>query len=240
VKPEELKRRADNLFAEVFRLGERVEIQSRYIDTVERRLREALGAAGLQSVVVEIADAIPSPAPGAGAAAAEPSIRDRHFPIVSDDLLVHDSWWPRRKAGARPLVPNAGWQNYTLHKRARKVVGVSACGLPRVLLETTLATIAAQQSRLRDFIPFFLTDSTDFDIFRRYGFVWEYFPGPAERERYAGSQSWAEYAALRRALLVRKWGLDQIIVIGPSEFGRPQQEAEERERSGAEAPAPAE
>jgi hypothetical protein len=187
---------------------------------------------------VDIADAIPPLA--AEPTSAQPPTSCQPFPTVSDDLLVHDSWWPRRKAGARPLVPNAGWQNYTLHKRASKVVGVSVCGLPQVLLEATVAMIAAQQSKLRDFIPLFLTDSTDFGVFRRYGFVWEYLPGPAERERCAGARRWPEYAALRRALLVRKWGLDQIIVIGSSEFGLLRQETEERGLSSAEAGVPTE
>jgi hypothetical protein len=183
---------------------------------------------------VDIADAIPPLAAGPPRSAKPPTSCQR-YPTVSDDLLVHGSWWPRRKARARPLVPNAGWQNYTLHKRAPKVVGVSVCGLPHVLLEATLATIAAQQSKLRDFIPLFLTDSTDFEAFRRHGFVWEYLPGPAERQRCAGARRWPEYAALRRALLVRKWGLDQIIVIGSSEFGLLRQKAEEGRDSSAQA-----
>jgi hypothetical protein len=99
------------------------------------------------------------------------------------------------------------------------VLGVSVCGLSRSVLEPLVDTIAAQQTALRDFIPVFLTDSMDFEVFRRHGFVCEYFPDAAERARYGGAVDWAEYGRRRRDLVTRKWRLDEIVVIGSLEFG---------------------
>jgi hypothetical protein len=72
-------------------------------------------------------------------------------------------------------------KNYALHGRVDKVVGVSVCGLLRPVLAGIVDSIAAQQARSRDFVPVFLTDSTDFDLFRRHGFVFEYLPNCGAR-----------------------------------------------------------
>ena len=143
--------------------------------------------------------------------------RDTTAPL--EEYRPEAGWWPRADNAERPLAPTAGWRNYTLQMRNPKVIGVSVCGMSRAVLDATVSAIADQQDRLRDFIPVFLTDSTDFDIFRRHGFVWEYFPGPVERARYGGTMDWAAYAAGRRRLLMRKWGLSRVVSIGAVEFG---------------------
>lgn len=230
-----------SLRAELNRLRERVETQARYTDVIERKLREAMKRSGAGTPSVEVADPIlplnggirlpatqsegpaatfDSRSPGARAAAAG----------------TDESWWPRGERSARPLVPNAGWQNHALHGRVTKVVGISVCGLPRAVLEGVIDSIAAQQGRLRDFAPVFLTDSTDFDLFRRHGFVFEYLPAPDRRAGCSGTATWDDYAAQRRALLERKWGMDHVICFGPSEFGRPAAETSVSPAAGAALP----
>jgi hypothetical protein len=211
-----------SLEAELGRLGERFEKQARYIEVIERKLRDMLEGAGVASVTVTLADPL-VPLNGGVSLSTEAEDGERPYqtfgPVASPPATDGD-WWPRPEAALRPLLPNAGWRNYALRGRAAKVVGVSVCGLPPAILESTVAAIAAQQDLLRDFIPLFLTDSADFDVFRRHGFVWEYFPCAAERARYGGATGWAAYAASRRSLLQRKWGLDDVVCIGPAEFGR--------------------
>jgi hypothetical protein len=90
--------------------------------------------------------------------------------------------------------------------------------LTKTVLGSVVETIVGQQTLLRDFIPVFLTDSVDFEVFRRHGFVWEYFPDAEERARYDGTLSWAAYGAVRRELLRRKWGLDEVVAIGAVPF----------------------
>jgi hypothetical protein len=100
------------------------------------------------------------------------------------------------------------------------VIGVSICGLPEAIVGQIVRSVAEQQERLQDFVPIFLTDSTDFQVFRRHGFVFEYFPNEKQRAAYGGSVSWSEYGRQRRELLERKWGIAQTISFGPTEFGR--------------------
>jgi hypothetical protein len=243
----DVAREAQSLEAELGRLGERFEKQTRYVEVLERKLRGMLEETGVASLSVTLADPLPA-LDGGVSLASDPGEGEppyQAFPASGETAdkapATDDSWWPRPEAARRPLEPNAGWRNYALHGHVAKVVGVSVCGLSRPVLESTVAAIAGQQDLLRDFIPVFLTDCTEFDVFRRHGFVWEYFPGPAERARYGGDRSWADYAARRRALLERKWGLDEVICIGPAEFGRIEAAADaepQAERLAAPAPAP--
>jgi len=212
------------LYAEVYRLAERNETLIRYVEVLERKLDALTAEAGMAPLTITVADAIGPVARRVSrrtSASAEDKRRVSSLARAKAprETSIDTPWWPTRSTAAAPLVPAAGWRNYTLQKRNAKVVGVSVCGMLRPMLESVVAAVSDQQDRLRDFIPVFLTDSTDFDVFRRYGFVWEYFPGPAARPRYNGTTSWTHYAASRRRLLTRKWNFDHVICIGATEFG---------------------
>jgi hypothetical protein len=212
------------LHAEVYRLAEANETLARYVEVLERKLDELLAKAGLGPLTITVADAITPVSRHPKRAIAPPPENVQSSPALSAATTPRESaldtdWWPTRSRAVVPLIPAAGRRNYTLQKRNVKVVGVSVCQMPRETLESVVAAISDQQDRLRDFIPVFLTDSTDFDVFRRYGFVWEYFPGLSARARYNGTTSWANYAAARRQLLTRKWNFDHVICIGATEFG---------------------
>jgi hypothetical protein len=216
-------RKFERLATELRRLSERTEQQTRYIESLEGRLRAALDRSRSAPATVHVADPIP-PLRSKNVAPRAPARRRRGSPGIivaerTDAPPEEASWWPRFSPDPRSLVPNAGWRNYTLRERGAKIVGVSVCGMPRAALEAAVAAVADQQSLLRDFIPVFLTDSPDFDVFRRRGFVWEYFPGPAARAGYEGATGWAAYGRARRALVERKWGLKHVIRIGPADFG---------------------
>jgi hypothetical protein len=213
-----------SLRAELNRVSERIESQARYTWVLERKLREAMKRAGLASLTVEVFDQI-LPSKGGVSLTVRPDAAEQAAfgacsqPVAAVRVDRGASWWPTaEKTSRRPLVPNAGWQNYGLNGRVGRVIGISVCGLPRESLEAIVSMIADQQTECRGFVPIFLTDSTDFDVFRDYGFVFEYLPSTAKQAAYAGTKSWADYAAERRALLERKWGLARIIRFGPHEF----------------------
>jgi glycosyltransferase involved in cell wall biosynthesis len=210
-----------SLRAQLNRLSERIENQARYASVLEQKLRAATKLAGLASPLVEVFDPIP-PLRGGVSPPARPEAAGRAVfrpAVAAARIDAGASWWPTvEKTNRRPLVPNAGWRNYTLNGRVGKVIGISVCGLPRESLESIVSMIAAQQTECRGFIPVFLTDSTDFDVFRGHGFVFEYLPSLAKQAAYAGTKNWAEYAAERSAFLERKWGLTRIIRFGPHDF----------------------
>jgi hypothetical protein len=87
-------------------------------------------------------------------------------------------------------------------------------------MEPLVEFIEQHQSQDRSFVPVFLTDSTAAHVFRSRGFIFEYLP-PLHRVRLRGSKPWADYAAERRRLLARKWGMADIITFGDVTFGRP-------------------
>ncbi|HLB79991.1 MAG TPA: hypothetical protein VJJ77_05765, partial [Dongiaceae bacterium] len=97
------------------------------------------------------------------------------------------------------------------------MLGIAVCGLGRIEREAVVDLIDRQQRSSRDFIPVFLTDSTDFEPFRSRGYVFEYLP-PPPRRRLRGTASWREYAAERLELLRRKWNIAQVVTFGPHEF----------------------
>jgi len=199
-----MSERASELRAELRRLRERVEYQHRRNAATERRLRDAMAKAGLAAETVE---ALP-PAPRARTPSQPPRPRapmpDRAF-------------WPSRMQERKALVPTPGLANYSLKGEPLKVIGVSVCGFGRADLEKVVDMVSRQQEKNRDFAPVFLTDSTEFDVFRRHGFVFEYMPPPAQQPE--GTEAWDSYAEGRLQLIKRKWNLAQIITFGPEEFG---------------------
>jgi len=188
-------------------LRERVESQNCHIATLERQLRALLTTTGLGPVSVQAH----APAESAKRWRARPAARkpapDREF-------------WPTPEDVSRPLVPPPGLRAYALKGVPLKVIGISVCGFSREEIEPLVEFIEQHQSQDRSFIPVFLTDSTAANIFRSRGFVFEYLP-PPDRVRLRGSKAWADYAAERRRLLARKWGMADIITFGDVAFGRP-------------------
>ena len=194
------------LMKEVRSLRERVESQNCHIATLERQLRTLLGATGLGPVSVQ-----------AHAPAVARCWRAKPAPRMP---APDRAFWPTPNDEARPLAPAPGLRAYALKGTPLKAIGISVCGFSRGEIQSIVDFIEQHQSRDRQFVPVFLTDSIDANIFRCRGFVFEYLP-PPDRVRLRGSKSWADYAAERRRLLARKWGMADIITFGEVEFGRP-------------------
>ena len=100
------------------------------------------------------------------------------------------------------------------------MIGMSVCGFARENLEMIVDMVENKQQRGRDFIPVFLTDSMEFDVFRARGFAFEYLPSSSSH-RFAGTRPWPVYANRRLQLLVQKWNFARVITFGPEEFGCP-------------------
>jgi len=195
------------LMREVRALRERVEGQNCHIATLERQLRTLLATTGLGPASVQ--------------AHAAPALPKRWRATPAPRMPAPDrAFWPTAEEDSRPLAPAPGLRAYALKGAPLKVIGISVCGFGRAEIEPIVEFVEQHQSRDRRFVPVFLTDSTEANIFRRRGFVFEYLP-PPERVRLRGSTSWADYAAERRRLLARKWGMADIITFGNVAFGRP-------------------
>ncbi|MHA1563958.1 MAG: hypothetical protein ACTSX7_01485 [Alphaproteobacteria bacterium] len=206
--------------ATVRKLRHHVESQARHIEIIERRLRQTMADAGLQSDTVERLPDLPRRPITQfqqrvwNKVAGEPETNPSHEAQVPDA-----GWWPRRDDAGPALTPTPGWNCYELANQTGKVLGISVFGLESQKLSEILALIANQQRKTRDFTPVFLTSSTAFHLFRRYGFVFEYLPPAARRENVAGQQNWHDYAAGRLEFVCRKWGINRIVCFGTQAIG---------------------
>ncbi len=202
-----MKNQSPNLSKEVHSLRERIENQSCHIAILERQLRTVLSAAGIGPATVE-------------AHPAETKAR-RWSDVPAPRAPEADrGYWPTPESDGRFLRPAPGHRAYAVKGTPFKVIGISVCGFARQEIEHIVGLVEQHQDEVRNFVPVFLTDSTEAMIFRSRGFVFEYLP-PVDRVKLAGSKPWAEYAAERRRLVARKWGMADIITFGELEFGRP-------------------
>ncbi len=207
-----MKNNSPALTRELSALRERVESQNCHIATLERQLRTLLGTTGLGPVSVE---------------AHAPSANQRRWRAkpAARKPAPDRGFWPTPEDDSRSLVPAPGLRAYALKGAPLKVIGISVCGFNREEIEPLVEFIEQHQSQDRSFIPVFLTDSTAANVFRRRGFVFEYLP-PPNRVRLRGSKPWADYAAERRRLVAKKWGMADIITFGDVTFGRPKDPVE--------------
>jgi hypothetical protein len=115
---------------------------------------------------------------------------------------------PQRHLGGQP--PLRARSNKRPKSRAviAVVVGLEPDALGRVL--DLLSASTARQ----DVEPVLLTDCDAFELFRDRGLVFEYLPGPAQRQRFAPELDWDLYLLRRLALIRRKWQPVKIITFG--------------------------
>lgn len=202
--------------SEAKQLREHVQIQSRHADVVEAHLMRLLDELGLKSETLQVFHEFEPLGEG---------VNLKHFPATDRPYTdapppapqradTDNEWWPSNRKPANYLVPNAGWLNHSVQGTTTLVYGISLFGVATEEMEKVVEQISAQQAIREDFVPLFITDSTDFHMFRKYGYVFEYFPSPEKQHVVVGSVSWQEYAQKRLDLLIRKWGIVNMINIG--------------------------
>lgn len=87
------------------------------------------------------------------------------------------------------------------------VLGVNPAYLAEII-QTTSAKFAARYRLV------FLTDSSEFGVFRKYEAIFEYFTPLLEQRLHAAVMPWPSYITERWALLVAKWRPVHIIAYG--------------------------
>lgn len=113
---------------------------------------------------------------------------------------------------APPLRPSPGWENLSLADKPCKVIGYLAFGFGPAELERIVDMVSREQRRLQNFVPLFITDSLQFDLFRVRGYVVEHIPAGDPLNYGAGLG-----IALRRRMqtIVQKWGVGAVVQFGP-------------------------
>ena len=98
---------------------------------------------------------------------------------------------------------------------ARAVVLVTVLGLSRDALEEVVELVV-KESQARPITPVFITDSLEFDPFRRRRLAFEYLPDRATRARFAPDLDWDLYERRRYGLLRDKWRPSSLVSFGRS------------------------
>jgi glycosyltransferase involved in cell wall biosynthesis len=110
-----------------------------------------------------------------------------------------------------PLRPSPGWENLSLADKPCKVIAYLAFGFARDELERIVEMVSREQRRLQNFVPLFITDSLQFDVFRLRGYVVEHIPSGDPLNYGAGLA-----IALRRRMqtIVEKWSVGAVVQFG--------------------------
>jgi hypothetical protein len=123
-------------------------------------------------------------------------------------------WFPIFDSGFEPLDPNPGWKCLSDHHTPIRI-GFLLFGVDHDGIEQSVQRVEQRQLRRRDFIPIFVTDSTDFGPFRSRGYVFEHIPAAIVQS--PGSRR-AERRYLRRRLelIKSKWGIGELVDLSSS------------------------
>ncbi len=147
---------------------------------------------------------------GAGRAASRITLMPEGSPPVLEHRPMPPAGWPAFATGGPPLRPSTGWSQPGISP-ASAVVVVALFGLDSHGMRIALEQVARQQRESGGFAPIFFTDSLEHYLFRRKGYLVEYFPAE-------GTDNPASMGQFRErfGLLWRKWGASRLIDLSSS------------------------
>ncbi len=177
---------------ELSKLRELVELQARHNAVLRRAVERNIDF----PEVVQIAPAL-----------AAPRRYRRTRPLTEMPVA---GWSAERVSSA--LRPSPGWENLSLADKPCKVIAYLAFGFDRPELERIVEMVSREQRRLQNFVPVFVTDSLQFDLFRLRGYVVEHIPA-GDPMNYGPGLG----IALRRRMqtILEKWGVGAVVQFGP-------------------------
>lgn len=122
--------------------------------------------------------------------------------------------WPEPRPEIPTLRPSPGLAAYALR-------GVP--GLPNIVfalfgksggeLKAAVDRIIAEQQAGEPFIPVFLTNDSDFAVFRDQKLAFEYFPFVCDDTAGAPEPRWAAYFLETLGLTLRRWGVSRVVSL---------------------------
>lgn len=203
-----------DLLAEVVALRDRIQIQH---GLIEHFLRHTGAEKGRVPITIEVSDPLPLHPRRSSNKLDQSSSMDKNRDAEPEAVVVHaipkGLWWPTEEYEPIPLVPMPGWALYSMRSRICDVVGFTLFGMSKEAIEQSVNLISRAQRQLQSFVPVFLTDASNFEIFQTQGYTVEYIPEmPADDHR---TEAWKRYSMARGELLRRKWSISRIF-----EFGR--------------------
>ena len=196
-----LRMRLENALRENRRFRERIES----LASQNHHLRDRIKEAGQSPPEISAFEKIESPnRPGKG-----PVLEPRRDTTRGNPEWHLASWFPVFENGIAPLDPSAGLRCLTA-VRAPIRIGCQLFGLDSDRVEEAVSKIEERQLRERDFIPVFVTDNSDFSIFRSRGYVFEYIPSSISNAP-KNQRTKKRILKDRLELIKAKWNLRDIV-----------------------------
>jgi hypothetical protein len=195
--------------ANAARLAESFQYKCQLIAVLEEQIRRLNGRLGQATHTVAITDRITTnqadkqPAPADQVKPTERGLGERRRP----------SGWPMRQPVG--LRPNAGSFNHALNARPTATVCFDVRGNDRDALQRKLDEICRKQGETKSFSPLFLYDGSDFDLFRKHGYVVEWLPN-RHNQALRPDIDWAAETDRRIALILSKWAIAQLVDMRPA------------------------
>lgn len=120
--------------------------------------------------------------------------------------------WPEPAPSLTPLRPSPGLSSYALRELPELPnVVISLFGRPGSEIRPIVERIVAEQHAGEPFIPIFLTNDSDFTVFRDQRLAFEYFPFlVGERDEDVDAR-WLAYTGMVLELTMRRWGVCRIV-----------------------------
>jgi hypothetical protein len=192
-----------NLLAELRALRDQVQSQHGLITALTGRLGNDRGAA--KTSIKELKEPLPTHPSRLIEGEPRPAPRGDFASAARKPGPVGKPWWPGSPPTREALHPVPGWALYG-QQGVVKTIGFSVLGLDEAATRRAVDFVARAQRNQRNFVPVFLTDLDELQVFRDQGFVAEYVSvagiEPAGRQRYLEN---------RRSLIQRKWNLGSIL-----------------------------
>lgn len=121
--------------------------------------------------------------------------------------------WPEAGPAVPVLRPSPGLAAYRLRGLPELPnLVVALFGLDVAQARQTVEQVLAEQSQGEPFAPVFLTDSTDFSLFRDQRLAFEYVPLICDGTAPPPDPRWAAYLVQALQLTMRRWGVRKIVV----------------------------
>jgi len=118
-----------------------------------------------------------------------------------------------RKNKQKPEVESPG--NIYIYKSKEDIstILVTTLGVNPDFLEEIIVTTQRKLPGKSDRL-IYLTDNSDFTIFRRHGVIFEYLPPLMEQRLHATDMPWQAYLRERWGLLLAKWRPRRVLAYG--------------------------
>jgi hypothetical protein len=118
-----------------------------------------------------------------------------------------------RRAEKKPRSENPADIYVYKSKEEVSTIVITTLGVDPNFLDEIITTTKEKLPRRNDRLVY-VTDNSDFTVFRRHGVIFEYLPPLMEQRLHAADMPWQAYLSERWGLLLAKWRPRRVLAYG--------------------------